>query len=134
MADLAFSKIFQLQGLGSLIIGQMSSAGEAIQQFMTVLFAYLATAHLIGASLERRQVTIFTCLYLLWQFSTLLVFGIRSYSTSTTIAAVHALDANVVAPPSILPQVITVSWVVLLLGALVASLYFMWAVRHPKSE
>jgi hypothetical protein len=133
-ADLAFSKIFQIQGMGTLTIAQMSSVGEAIQQYMTVLFAYMAAAHFIGASLERRQAVIFSCLYLLWQFWTLTIIGIRSFGMTTTIEAVRELQGGVMPPPAHFASLISGGSIVILLGALAASLCFMRTIRLPNPE
>jgi len=134
LADLAFSKAFQIQGLGTIILGVISAIGDAVQQYMTVLFAYMAAAHFIGASLENRQAVIFTILYLLWQFWTLIVLGLRSLGLTTTMANINALEEGAAEIPIVFPQFITASSLMLLLVALFASLYFMWTVRHPKTE
>ncbi|NCF69881.1 MAG: hypothetical protein GWP61_28385 [Chloroflexi bacterium] len=134
VADLAFSKIFQLQGMATLTLGLVSALGDAVQQYMTVLFAYIAAAHFIGASLERRQVVILTILYLLWQFWLLLVLVSRSYGLAFTIGNLRALDESEFGLPPFMPQLITFSSIILLLAALFASIYFMWSIRHPKPD
>ena len=108
--------------------------GAAIQQYMTVLFAYIAAAHFIGAQLETRQVAIFSTLYLVWQAWTLVILGFRSYGLVTTMASITELDKTGTVGPAFVTQFITAGSVILLLFALFASLYFMWTVRHPKAE
>ena len=56
IADLAASKAFQLQGVVSLFQTAVTMTTDIIQQYMSILFAYIIAAYFIGANLGRRQV------------------------------------------------------------------------------
>ena len=135
IADLAISKSMELQGMGTVLLNQIQSSGDIIQQFMTVLFAYLIAAHLIGASLSKIQVIIFTTLYTLWQFWTLALFAVRGIGIGVTLDSISALEQSRGGgtPNSYMPSsMVIIIQITLLAAALAASLYFMWEVRRSK--
>ena len=136
VADLAFSKIMQIQGVGALFQGQLDSSGALIQQFMTVLFAYIGAAHFVGSTLSRVQVSIFTSLYVLWQSWTILLHTVRNYSARVTLdhlREIGGINDSAGEVTELIPQAVGILSLILLLGALAASLYFMWTVRHSKT-
>lgn len=132
IADLAAAGASNAIGLTALIQNAIGSFGEAIQQFMTILFAYLAAAYLVGSKLETRQAWIFNTLYVFWQLWTISAVATRG-------AIVLMLRDRLLALVEInwklahTPDVLVVTSVVLLSAALAASLYFMWSVRNPKT-
>ena len=137
VADLAFSQIMQFQGAGALFQGIVDSSADLVQQFMTVLFAYLAAAHFVGASLNRVHVLIFTSLYVLWQSWTIALHTLRGYSMRVTLEhmrEIGGLERSTDRLTEFMPQLIGILAFILLVGALIASLYFMWSIRHPKTE
>jgi hypothetical protein len=66
IADLAASSVFELQGQVSLFQTAVSMISDIVQQYMGILFGYIVAAYFIGASLGRRQVWVFTSLYVMW--------------------------------------------------------------------
>jgi hypothetical protein len=131
IADLAVSKSFELQGGVSLLQTAAISITDVIQQFMSLLFGYILAAYFIGTSLGRRQVWILTTLYIMWQAWMLTVIvgrGLGLIRINQGIQDMLGTDmvawSRVIAPAS---------WALLVLS-LFASLYFMWTVRHPKTE
>ena len=56
IADLAASKVFELQGGVSLFQTAISMTTDIVLQYMNILFAYIIAAYFIGANLGRRQV------------------------------------------------------------------------------
>jgi hypothetical protein len=55
IADLAISNQAYIIDMAASFQEQIASRDALTQQFMTVLFAYLAAAYFIGATLSRRQ-------------------------------------------------------------------------------
>jgi len=134
IADLAASRAFEFQGMFSLFQVQIGTVSDGIQQFMSLLFGFLAAAYFIGPSLDRRQTRIFTALYIMWQIWTMAAIVGRGIILTNLGSRVTEMQG---APPQFLaefPLVLTTSSMILLTIALVASLYFMWDVRHPKTE
>ena len=134
IADLAASKAFELQGAVSLFQGQATTVGETIQQFMYALFAFLVAAYFVGAGLNRRQTWVFTGIYTLWQIYTMSVLAARSFFF---IKLSENLEKLLDPPEPVLvwlPWVLGSASLLILTIALIASLYFMWSVKHPKTE
>jgi hypothetical protein len=104
-------------------------AGSFFERYMTVMFGYLIVAHLIGARLTRVQAGILTALYLFWLAR--LATGVNV----TTSRMLDTLDTMKILQPDLaIPSSPTLWMFTLLLLSTVASLYFMWNVRHPKTE
>lgn len=137
IADLAFSEAMQIQGYWQMFQGIVDSMGDITQQFMTVLFAFIAAAYFVGTDLTKRQAMIFTTLYTLWQLWTIMVHTVRGVGLRETLAVVPretAINETARQIQTVMPQVIGVTSFLLLMAALAASLYFMWDIRHPKTE
>jgi len=136
IADLALSKTFEAVGLGELYQAQLDSILGLVQQFMSVLFGFLAAAYFIGASLNRKQVVIFTSLYTVWQVWTIIHHTIRHYSAQVTFEKLRELGVieNPHGMTDFLPQLSAFTQFLLLCAALLASLYFMWDTRRSKAD
>ncbi len=137
IADLAISEAMRLQGLFQIFQGIVDAMGDITQQFMTVLFAFIASAYFVGASLTRRQAIIFTTLYTLWQLWTIMVHTVRGFSMRETLAAVprdETVSETMLHLQAFMPKMVGLVSFTLLMAALAASLYFMWDVRHSNAE
>jgi hypothetical protein len=134
IADLAASKIANLIGLGSMIQVQVASIAEAIQQFMTILFGYLAAAYFVGAKLDRRQAWILTSLYILWQLWTISSLATRGVFLGLVQERFVELLGATTTVLGQAPLYLRTGVLFLAVAALLASLYFMWSVRHPQRE
>ena len=102
---------------------------DLIQQFGNLLFGYLIVAYFVGAQLTRVQSAILTTLYLVWQFRIcLMLYGI-GINGRIFFEEMRKISPELTPPmPSILPVFALLSCLSL------ASLYFMWSIRHPKKE
>jgi hypothetical protein len=134
IADLAASKATQLQGLVSLIQVQLASLTEGVQQFMTILFAYLAAAHFVGARMDRIQVWLFTVLYVFWQAWTITSTATRGVVLGELQQRFYQVAEVERQSLGSMPEILRTSVAALLIAALLASLFFMWRVRHTKPE
>jgi hypothetical protein len=133
MADLAASKVFEIQGGISLFQTATSMLTDIVLQYMNILFAYIIAAYFIGANLGKRQVWILTTLYVLFQTWMIAVFVTRGYLSGLILEDLLELQGGSVA--SLAPSsAFRTIFAALLVAALFASLYFMWSVRHPKAE
>ena len=130
IADLAASSAFKLQGQVSLFQTSITMMTDVVQQFMGLLFGFIIAAHFIGASLGRRQVYIFTMLYVLWQIWMISVIASRGYLARLILERLAENGDPGTDALSILP-ILTATSLSLLVAALSASLYYMWCVRHP---
>ena len=129
IADLAVSTQANLLQQWELLQGFGDRGFDLIQQFGNLLFGYLIVVYFIGAELTRVQSIILTALYLFWQVRlAALLYGI-SFNAGTLLAEMKKISPDInFAIPSLL-------WIYTLLFCLtIASLHFMWSVRHPKTE
>jgi len=89
----------------------------------------LAAAYLVGKDLSSRQAWIFTGLYVLWQLWTIVVVAIRGAAVFGIAARWSEVSGKELPMLFRVSDVVIPCAVVLLLGALAASLYFMWTTR-----
>ncbi len=129
IADLAVSTqaIFweQMQAAGSLI----DRINQYIQYFTALLFGYLIAAYFIGAQLTRIQLAILNVLYLLWQARIVVLIRATEINGKFILDEMRKFSPDFnLEIPSLLP-----TFAILAL-CIIASLYFMWSIRHPKKE
>jgi hypothetical protein len=133
IADLAASKVFELQGGVSLLQAQTAMIADGVQQYMSILFGYIAAAYFIGANLGGRQAWVFTTLYVMWQVWMISAIGARSFLLRLIVEDIQE-TTDISAALTYVPSALSLAVLSLLVAALFASLYFMWSVRHPKTE
>jgi hypothetical protein len=133
IADLAASKAFQLQGQVSLFQTAISMMTDIVLQYMNILFAYMIAAYFIGANLGRRQVWVLTTLYVLFQTWMIVAIIGRGYMAGRIMEGIIGLQHSSGGFDR-LPLALRTTSVALLVAVLFASLYFMWSIRHPKTE
>jgi hypothetical protein len=99
------------------------------ERFMTVLFGYLIVAYFIGAKLTSVQAGIMSMLYLFWLWRLSIAIYTLSDTGKVILSEMEKTSPDlVVAIPSVWNLIFLYSILTL------ASLYFMWSVRHPKTE
>lgn len=129
IADLALStqEIFwQQMQLGQ---GSLERVYDLLQQFGNLLFGYLIVSYFVGAQLTRVQAAILTVLYLFWQVR--VGIAINAVATNANFILVEMEKISPEFDPAT-PSIVGVYTLLILLT--LASLYFMWSVRHPKKE
>jgi hypothetical protein len=104
---------------------------QVLSFYMTVTSGYLIVAFLAGAKLTRPQMSIISTLYIFMTVvGTYAAFAWMSRGTQYVLK-LEALESSgaVYANPA-LPFIVSA----ILMGGIVASLVFMWGVRHPKTH
>lgn len=115
--------------------GYISTLQTEASILLSMIFGYLLVAHFIGESLSRTQVMIFNSLYLFTVSSSLFVYNGHYQSI---IFGVHRLIALRARDAEDIPlagtpdgaQIVIIAYTAMI----IASLYFMWTVRHPKER
>ena len=129
IADLAFSTqelFFQQWQLGQ---GIAERAFDGIQQFGQLLFGYLIVAYFVGAKLTKVQLAILNVLYLIWQFRVFVTLRILGANADILLGEMREIS------PELTPDAPSMSYFLAVHTAMIlASLYFMWSIRHPKTE
>ena len=133
IADLAISKAALIQTQVSIVQTSGSTIIENLTLFYTLVFGYLLAAHFIGQKLTKIQALILTVLYLAavsynrisaWGIYKGFIFyyGQMEEMVGTPIPRGMATHENL--------YLVTI----FIVFSVLASLYFMWSVRHPKSS
>ena len=117
--------------LGEMIYNSTGSMASLAQVYFGLVSAYLVVSYMVGDKLTRVQSVIITTLYVAWV--TTVIQGVLSES-QTTLHLVQELETHgstigIYVHPSGIIGFLSVQ----VLG-LIASLYFMWSIRHPRTE
>jgi hypothetical protein len=132
LKQLEFMEIERMQGLLGLIQSQVELISNDATMMSTLLFGYLVVAYFVGGKLTRIQSFIFSALYLAGMLGNLF-----SASSSAIVAIgfqAKFIEVSGASGAASLSPMFVLLGVVMNLGMLLASLYFMWSVRHPKAE
>ena len=99
--------------------------------WISIVAAYLVAAYLAGAELNASQVFILNTVYLMT--STLVIFGIWG---SFKVQAYYAIQIREVDPnsPHIMNYFAAMGITAVAILGLLASVKFMWDIRHPKTK
>ena len=113
-----------------LILLSQANAATYIAMLLTLISGYLVVAYLVGTKLSGQQILLVNGLFLLsafWMaFPTFAAYERASFLLSLTSEVYRSpRSAGIHLGPG--------ASVVIFSGAILASLKFMWDVRHPKS-
>ena len=117
--------------IGEALTSNMGIVIEALSIYLTITSAYLVVAYLVGDKLARSQVVVVSTLFIvatLTAVSAMIGHGMRIVEHSQSLAQLNPdrIYTGTMATPVIM--------IFLMLSGIVASLKFMWDVRHPKTE
>lgn len=112
-----------------LITSYATQGGTFFAIWVSIVSGYLIVAYLAGARLNRSQVAILNVFYLF--VSLLVIFG---FYGSFTVQAYYVEQLRSIAPhsPQIMNQYVTWGIATASILGVLASLKFMWDIRHPK--
>ena len=145
IADLALSGAELIKTQSAINLNQGSLIVENLTLFYSLLFGYLLAAYAAGKKLSTMQAAILTGLYLsavaynrFYGFILLTqsLFGMsRTHqmwqATSSSELATAATSSHALTAAQTGIMAFTTAFIVL---AVLASLLFMWSVRHPREE
>ncbi len=102
--------------------------------FLTVVSGYLIVAYLVGADLKRGQAALISALFVGYSTAQILaqMSQIGSLMRFSSATAELFPDALISTSPALIQ--LGYAWPFLELLAMLASLKFMWDIRHPKTE
>lgn len=119
------------QDLAGIISDYSSQGGSYFALWITIVSAYLIAAYMAGSRLKQSQVFILNTFYI-W-VSVLVIIG---FYGSFNTQAHYTAELKALAPDS--PQMMTYGLAITVTIAsglgIVATLKFMWDIRHPKVE
>jgi hypothetical protein len=108
--------------------------------YLTLLFGYLVVAYLIGKNLTRVQVSIFNVLYSMSILGSLSIMaggyaGMATYwEYSQMLLQELGHDRVLPLAAGLMSENFIIATMTINFFSLMASLYFMWTIRHPKTE
>lgn len=109
----------------------LGNSQTALGLYLSVLTGYLIIAYLVGNKLTRVQVLIVTVLYV--SASAIITLWFFAWWSRALEFAMEARQLN---PDRQVANSIGATWAItsMLVMATVASLYFMWSMRHSRTE
>ena len=133
IAQLEFMQAERNANLLNLVQTQGSIIQSDATQFTTLLFGYLLVAYFIGSNLTRIQVIILNVLYMACIGATIFQMTTAAFTAMGFLNKFLEVSDNEGEITAINPNYIGFG-VALNLALILTSLYFMWSVRHPKTE
>ena len=113
--------------------GNMSAMISSQALFLSVLFAYLLAAYTVGSKLTQFQVAFISLVFLIFALAGSSALAAMSNEMSyykSAIADIRGADAGGGIPANLIVPMFILVRLLVATGAL----YFMWQVRHPKTE
>lgn len=133
LAQLEFMQAERNANLLELVLTQGNLIQSDATQFTTLLFGYLLVAYFIGASLTRTQIVILNTLYVASIGATIFQMTTGAFTALGFLNKFLEVSGNSGETTPIDPKYIGFG-LALNLALIATSLYFMWSVRHPKTE
>ena len=122
--------------MAELLHNNYGTLWETSQMYFTLVSAYLVVAYLVGSRLSRGQYVIINFLYLFWVagvIQTQFFTGIGTLRIARILASGEGVVIGQFGTGAAMKFGIYSFTIVMVCGVF-ASLYFMWNVRHPKTE
>ena len=133
-ATLALMEMERFRGMVDLIFTSSDLIATDIASFTTLLFGYLLAAYFIGSQLSTLQVSIFNLLYIAAaSYNLLMLSGHVSILRVQMDRLREAFPDTAYTPITLKPEFL-ISGAVVICALIIASLYFMWSIRHHKTE
>ena len=114
-----------------LLMDWFTQISSDADRYFTLVSAYLVVAYLAGGKLSTLQLAIINSLFLLWVSA--IVLGTLSALEATTVieGKLQVLKSDFDAGGG---AAVLYNFIAIQIGGIAASLFFMWSVRHPRTE
>ena len=117
--------------LGDMLYNAYELMTNGASVYFTLVTTYLVASYLVGSKLTSGQITVVNLLYIVWSLGLINV----QYTQLLTVTGLQEELAALRASPLLIAQntqVSTWGFIAVQIMGLLASLYFMWSVRHPR--
>jgi hypothetical protein len=117
-----------------IIMSRYAQMTEQASLYFALVSGYLITAYVVGSRLTRLQVTVINTLYCLW---TVGILGGYINTVNDTIEleqVIRSMWATTTAGNISDSTSAAYSFAIVQTIGIIASLVFMWSVRHPRTE
>ena len=119
--------------VGEMLYNAYSLMTDGASVYFTLVSAYLVASYLVGDKLSSGQLVVVNLLYVIWSVGLINVQYTQLVSVAQFQSALDQFDSSVLVI-SMNTEYSTWGFIVVQITGLLASLYFMWSVRHPKIE
>ena len=115
-----------------LVGGESAQSATQFTLYLSVLFAYLVTAYFVGDKLTRLQALLLSGLYVFvnlaqaWGMTLTMIRVGELMKRKAELSPLTEWEKGYVGYGNI--------WAIAMVIGVLASLYFMWNVRHPKAK
>ena len=115
-----------------LVGGESAQSANQFTLYLSVLFAYLVTSYFVGERLTRAQVFLLSSLYIFVNLAQ--AWGMLL--TMNRVGELMELKAEISPLTEWEKGYVGYGnlWAIAMVIGVLASLYFMWNVRHPKAD
>ncbi|MFV8816833.1 hypothetical protein [Haliea sp. E17] len=120
--------------LAELLLHRMEISSEFASMYLTLVSAYLVVSYLVGDKLSTAQFVIISTLYILWVIGLINGMYNNVQESRTIYAELVRLNPDALNRSTRAASGAGMGFVLVQVGGLLASLYFMWSVRHKKHE
>jgi hypothetical protein len=114
--------------------GSVAAMGDQATVIFTLIFGYLLVAHFVGQKLSRPQTVLLTICYLAMTIKLSVHTIIQGFLAEQFMNEYLLVIGREQGPPPALQAWLTIDTPVWYFVYIIASLYYMWSVRHPKTE
>ena len=119
--------------LGETLYNIYGSLWTGAQMYFTLVSAYLVTSYLAGAKLTTQQNGIVTGLYLIWVVQVVYASFVTLQSSSLIAGQLYAMNSALMLNGQEHTYIAAFAFLFVQLMGVVASIYFMWGIRHPRT-
>jgi hypothetical protein len=119
--------------LGEMLYNAYTLSTEGAAIYFTLVTAYLATSYLVGSKLTTAQMLIISVLYVIWSLGLINVQYTQIMAVSGFQRELASLGGSALLIEQN-TQVATWSFIGVQIIGMLASLYFMWSIRHPAAD
>ena len=118
--------------LTDIIMSRFATMTDQAALYFALISGYLVVAYLVGKRLTLLQVMVVNSLFVVWTLGLLAGWHTTLEAIVELEAAIHELGSFSAVNELSFASAYSFSLVQLL--GIIASLIFMWSVRHPKTE
>jgi hypothetical protein len=119
--------------LGEMLYSAYSLSSDGAAIYFTLVTAYIVASYVVGDKLSTAQMLIISALYVVWSLGLINVQYTQILAVTGFQRELSALGGS----PLLIQQntqVATWGFIGVQISGMLASLYFMWSIRHPKTE
>jgi hypothetical protein len=117
-----------------IIVNRFATMTDQAALYFALVSGYLLAAFIVGARLTRLQVFVVNSLFIMWTSGLLMGWSSALGAILDLDAAIRQLELQTVGSNIDQSAASAYLFSIVQIVGILASLIFMWSVRHPKTE